>query len=666
MQFPGFSRHVKIVLALALALGSVFVPSAGHGAPARPPLRDILRATYAVHYIDAVELSPNGRWVAWSEIFRKGTDPLKSPRQTAVYVRALAGGSVVRVSAATRAGSYDEEDPVWSLDGKHIAFLSNARSPRQMQIFIANADGSHVRQIGRLNGEVQRLSWSPRGDRLGLLYIPHATRKAGATNAGARGVGVIGTSTDEQRIATVDIAAGSVRELTPPNAYVYEYGWSPDGRQLVATYALGNGDNNWWIAKLTRVDARTGAMHLLLAPSYQMADPQWSPDGKHIAFIGGLMSDFTVTGGDVYLVDTTTGETRNATAGRPISFEDLRWTDATHLDGIAYLPGTMHLVRLDTSTGSLQTLTDRSESVWNWSSAQHGRVVALSRESFNEPVELWAGPPSSLRQISHLNAKVPHYVGKAVSIRWESDNADVQGWLIYPRGYDPHRRYPMVTIIHGGPAWEWVPFFGSAEVSALSSGGYFIFLPNPRGSYGRGEAFTRGNVKDFGYGDWRDDLRGVDAAIKMASIDPSRLGLAGWSYGGYMAMWAETQTTRFKALVAGAGIFNYQSYYGENQIDRWMIPFFGASVYEDPSIYAKSSPITFVLHSKTPILALVGELDEETPAAQSLECWHAMHALGVPVKLVVYAGEGHHLRKVANQIDIVRQTIAWFDHYLRP
>ncbi|HEY1729682.1 MAG TPA: S9 family peptidase [Candidatus Baltobacteraceae bacterium] len=653
------------LLAVALALGFVFVPNVGQSAPARPALRDILRAGAAVHDFDAVELSPDGRRVAWSETFRDGADPLTSPRQTAVYVRALASGSAIRISAATQAGAYDEENPVWSPDGKQIAFLSDARSPHQTQIFVASADGSNVRQIGQLNGEAQGLSWSPRGDRLGLLYISHATRKAGATNAGAREVGDIGAKTDEQRLTTVDVVSGSVRVLTPPNVYVYEYGWSPDGRQCVATYALGNGDDNWWIAKLSRIDARTGAMHQLLAPNYQIADPQWSPDGKHIAFIGGLMSDFTITGGDVYLVDAATGATRNATAGQPISFESLRWTDATHLDAVAYIPGAMHLVRLETSTGSLQTLTARAESVWNWSSALHGGVVALVRESFSEPAELWAGPPSSLRQISHINARAPRYVGKTVSIRWKSDSAEAQGWLIYPRGYDPRRRYPMVTLIHGGPAWEWVPLFSGTTISALSSSGYVIFLPNPRGSYGQGEAFTRGNVKDFGYGDWRDDLRGVDAAIRTASIDPHRLGLTGWSYGGYMAMWAETQTTRFKALVAGAGIFNYQSYYGENQIDRWMIPFFGSSVYEDPSIYAKSSPITFVLHSKTPILVLAGELDEETPAAQALECWHAMRTLGVPVKLVVYAGEGHHPRKVANQIDIVRQTIAWFDHYLR-
>ncbi|MBV9269719.1 MAG: S9 family peptidase [Candidatus Eremiobacteraeota bacterium] len=171
---------------------------------------------------------------------------------------------------------------------------------------------------------------------------------------------------------------------------------------------------------------------------------------------------------------------------------------------------------------------------------------------------------------------------------------------------------------------------------------------NPRGSYGHGEAFTRANIEDFGYGDWSDDLAGVSAAIKAAPIDPQRLGLFGWSYGGYMGMWAETQTRRFKAIVAGAGIVNWQSYYGQNNIDEWMIPFFGNSVYEDPNVYAKSSPITFIQHSHTPILILQGERDEEVPAPQAFEFYHAMQTLHVPSRLVLYADEGHGPRKPEN------------------
>ena len=177
-----------------------------------------------------------------------------------------------------------------------------------------------------------------------------------------------------------------------------------------------------------------------------------------------------------------------------------------------------------------------------------------------------------------------------------------------------------------------------AIIAALSNRGYYVFLPNPRGSYGQGEDFTRANVKDFGGGDLRDTLAGIDAAIKKYPIDPARLGVTGWSYGGFMTMWTVTQTNRFHAAVAGAGIANWQSYYGQNLIDQWMIPFFGASVYDDPAVYAKSSPIQFIKQVKTPTLVIVGEHDAECPAPQSQEFWHALKTLGVPTKLIVYPG----------------------------
>ncbi len=256
--------------------------------------------------------------------------------------------------------------------------------------------------------------------------------------------------------------------------------------------------------------------------------------------------------------------------------------------------------------------------------------------------------------------------GRAQSLQWKSGPYDgVQGWLVYPLHYDAHKRYPMITIIHGGPGAESLPSYASRNVAALTSHGYFVFEPNPRGSFGAGEAFTRANIKDFGYGDWRDDLAGVDAAVKSASIDPQKLGLFGWSYGGYMGMWAETQTRRFKAIVAGAGVVNWQSYYGQNDIDEWMIPFFNASVYDDPAVYAKSSPITFIKNSHTPVLILQGERDEEVPAPQAFEFYHAMQTLHVPSRLVVYADEGHGPRKPANQIDILNRMVDWFQTYLR-
>ena len=193
-----------------------------------------------------------------------------------------------------------------------------------------------------------------------------------------------------------------------------------------------------------------------------------------------------------------------------------------------------------------------------------------------------------------------------------------------------------------------------------------MLQPNPRGSYGQGEAFTQANRKDFGYGDLRDILAGVDTALAKYPVDPNRVGLTGWSYGGFMTMFAVTQTQRFHAAVAGAGIANWQSYYGENSIDQWMTPFFGASVYENPSVYAKSSAIDFIGNVKTPTLVVVGDRDGECPAPQSFEFWHALRAEHVPTELVVYPDEGHRFNSPQHRRDVLTRALAWFEQYMPP
>jgi dipeptidyl aminopeptidase/acylaminoacyl peptidase len=200
---------------------------------------------------------------------------------------------------------------------------------------------------------------------------------------------------------------------------------------------------------------------------------------------------------------------------------------------------------------------------------------------------------------------------------------------------------------------------------ALPAKGYFLFLPNPRGSFGEGQAFTQANVKDFGYGDWQDILAGVDEVLATAPVDDHRLGLTGWSYGGYMTMWGVTQTDRFRAAVAGAGIANWSSYYGENKIDQWMIPFFGKSVYDDPEVYARSAPLTYIKNVKTPTLVIVGDSDGECPTPQSYEFWHALKTLGVETELVVYEHEGHMFVKPAHLRDVIDRAAAWFDGHLK-
>jgi len=195
--------------------------------------------------------------------------------------------------------------------------------------------------------------------------------------------------------------------------------------------------------------------------------------------------------------------------------------------------------------------------------------------------------------------------------------------------------------------------------------GYFVFMPNPRGSYGQGEAFTRANIRDFGGGDLRDDLAGIDAVEKVAPVDDSRLGVYGHSYGGFMTMWIVTHSHRFKVAAAGAGIADWVAYYGENGIDQWMIPYFGASAYDDAAIYDQLSPIRTIKSVRTPTFLYVGERDVECPAEQTREFWHGLRAMGVPTSLVIYADEGHHLMKPENVADLNRRLVDWFDRHLK-
>jgi len=455
--------------------------------------------------------------------------------------------------------------------------------------------------------------------------------------------------------------------------YVYEYDWAPDSQRLVATAARGNGDNNWYIAELFTIDAASGAMNSVYKPALQIARPVWSLDGKSIAFVEGLMSDEPSVGGDIFVMPASGGKPENLTPEKKFSASWLAWTTKQTIIYAAETSGDSAVGSVDPRTGEVQDIYQGSESIsaglWNpnISLAADGETAALAISAFDAPPEVWAGKIGRWTQLTTHNKDVKPAWGQLKSLQWKSDSYDVQGWLIYPLHFDPAKKYALVVDVHGGPgaavqsSWPGIGNFALA----LPVAGYFVLLPNPRGSFGQGEAFTRANVRDFGYGDFRDILAGVDAALKAAPIDPNRLGLTGWSYGGYMTMWGVTQTDRFKAAVAGAGIANLLSYYGENKIDQWMIPFFGKSVYEDPEVYAKSSPITFIRKVKTPTLVLVGDSDGECPTPQSYEFWHALKTLGVETKLVVYEHEGHHFAKSEHNRDRVVRVVDWFDSHLR-
>jgi dipeptidyl aminopeptidase/acylaminoacyl peptidase len=389
------------------------------------------------------------------------------------------------------------------------------------------------------------------------------------------------------------------------------------------------------------------------------------------------MSDEGFHGGDLLTISANGGPATNRTPGRKASASSLFWLSSDQILFTEYVNGGSAISELSLTEKSVRTISTSPEGIHafgnfpNFALSHDGKSAAAVLGGYNTAPEVFVGPTGKWQQLTKNNASLPVSWGKAESIEWTNDGFNIQGWLVPPVKIDAGKKYPLVMLIHGGPSSqtssEWPAGTGMARaiIAELSSRGYYVLLPNPRGSYGQGEEFTRANVKDFGHGDLRDDMAGIDAVIKKYPVDPNRLGVTGWSYGGYMTMWTVTQTDRFKAAVTGAGIANWQSYYGQNLIDQWMIPFFGASVYDDPAVYEKSSPIKFIKNVKTPTLIIVGERDAECPSAQSYEFWHALRTLGVPTQLIIYPGEGHLFLKPENQLDRLNQTVAWFDKYLK-
>jgi dipeptidyl aminopeptidase/acylaminoacyl peptidase len=650
----------------ALALFFLVLPLSAQAPATKPELEKAIQTLFAGKNFEQAAISPDGKQVAWVESVKAGS--------SAIYVAPVSGGQPRRISASAGAGSYSEHSIAWSPDSKRIAFLSDAAKPGQAQLYVVSAAGGPVTKLTNGRGFFASPGWSPDGKTIAVLFTENAERAAGPLVAEKAQTGVIREAVTEQRLSVVSASGGKLQSISPGDMYVYEYDWSPDGKRFVTTAAHGNGDNNWYIAQIYTIDADGGLMTSIYKPPIdsQIANPAWSPDGQSIAFISGLMSDEPSVGGDIFVILASGGAARNVTPDMKASASWLTWTKSGILFG-EDVDGLSGIATLDPASGKIETLWQGPEqlSANGWgvmvSLAADGKTSAVIRQSMAHPPEVWAGPIGDWKQITSRNAGLQPAWGRMISVHWPSDNFTIQGWLLYPLNFDRNKKYPMVVLAHGGPGamvrstWPGPHSFAVP----LSAAGYFVFMPNPRGSFGQGEAFTRANVKDFGGGDFRDIMAGVNQVTGLEPIDPERLGITGWSYGGYMTMWAVTQTDRFKAAVAGAGLANLESYYGENQIDMWMIPFFGKSVYEDPAVYRKSSPIAYITRAKTPTLILVGDSDGECPTPQSYEFWHALKTLGVKTELVVYAHEGHSFANPGHQRDVIERVAAWFDEHLK-
>jgi dipeptidyl aminopeptidase/acylaminoacyl peptidase len=651
---------MKLSACLIAALAILAGAAKGSPASSEPP----------VHSFASLVMAPAGDRIASIENLQSVTsaEVLHGP----VIVRATHDGRVLMSIDPCATCSYS--GLAWSADGKALAFLAADGAAGTVQILLTR--GSSVKTLATLQGVANTPRFSPDGRTLALLATVAAKKKIGALEAGVPQVGDIGAAPDEQRIAVLPVGGGELSLITPDDTFIYEYDWTPDGKGFVATAAKGDGDNNWWLAEIDAFDLAKGAPRQILAPDYtkyQISMPRMAPDGKSVVFVGGIMSDFGPLGGEIYQVPFSGGTPVSLTPGFRGSFNAILWR-GLQLYGTAIMVDRAALVAVDAAKHATRTLwsdaVTANAAEGDLTLSADGRAGAAVVEDFGHAPKIIAGPLAHMVAITHDNDALSVALD-ARSVQWKSDGFDVQGWLIGPSVRTAGKLYPMIVHVHGGPSAAVLPLFGTdyslyTTVHEWVEHGYFVFMPNPRGSFGQGDAFARANIRDFGGGDFRDIMSGVDAAEKIAPIDEHRLGIHGHSYGGFMVMWAVTHTNRFRTAIAGAGISDWISYYGLNGVDTWMLPFFGASMYDNPAIYRAVSPLESIKQARTPTLLYTGEFDVEVPAEQSFEFWHGLRAVDIYTELHVYSGEGHLIQQSPHILDLRRRLPEWFDRYLTP
>lgn len=570
--------------------------------------------------------------------------------------------------------------PAWSPDGSRIAFLSDRVTPGHQLPYTMTLHGGEPILAATLVGSAESVGWSSDGERLLVLAADPGSYGLDWSARAVNGADplpdpIVRRPGDaRRRLFLIDLATGDTNEAGPPDLSVWEVVWDGDDT-VVAIVSRDHSGSGWYQGVVARLDLDARTATTAYQPSWQLEGLALSPDGGRVAVVEGYASDHGLLSGSLMLIDLATGTTTDPwpdlqTVGvAEWCDDDSLWyarTDGTgNACGRAWLDGRREeRWRGDAFIGDAVTtpacaITDDAASVWTTHQA-HGRPPELAW--FDHVAGEW----------TRFTAFNDHIVDGRMfpdvrTIRWAGEGGvEIEGLLMVPRGaVGP---LPMIVCVHGGPTWNWGAYFSDSEPNAvlLASAGYACLLPNPRGSIGRGHAFAQGVIGDGGGVDFRDIMAGVDRCIAEGIADPDRLGIAGLSYGGYMAGWAVGQTDRFRASVAMSVVSNYVSHHLTSEV-WWYDQAILRGDWNDPtSQYAERSPVTFASRCTTPTLIIQGAQDRCTPLGQAEELFRAIETSGADVELVVYPREGHVPVERAHALDAIRRTQAWFDRYLRP
>jgi len=667
--------HLAAILAIAIPIGPL-------GAQPKQPTEWTPMQSMQVKRISGVQVSPDGKRVVFA-VRQAVMDAGKSEYLTHIHMVNADGTGSYQLTR----GDKSCDDPQWSPDGKWIAFVSARSGKRNLWVTPPGADES-VR-ITDVPTAVTSFKWLPMGDRISYTALdgPTAEQQAGKKNKNDARV------VDENvAISRVYVVSAQAKKPEKPldswtassvgvaGASRGGYDWSPDGDTLVYSGTRTPSPDDWTTARLGIMrPPGPDAVPLVKATGAAELSPLYSPDGQWIAYVASDNPPTWGGSGRVHIVPAHGGKPR------ALWITHDGWGRYSELIGwSADSKSLFYTEMLGTRTGIGRMNLDGSAALLSLRSDKHGGVFTgihlnatrthfgFSWETLDNPPEACISPVDRFEPvaISKVNAGLPKLSrGQTEVVRWKSkDGLEIEGLLTYPTPYEMGKRYPLLLNVHGGPMGVFTESYvgspGLYPIATFSARGYAVLRANPRGSSGYGKKFRHANYGDWGGGDYQDLMAGVDHVIKMGVADGDRLGIMGWSYGGFMTSWTITQTQRFKAASVGAGVTNLMSFTGTADIPSFLPDYFGGEFWDKFDTYRAHSAMFHIKGVKTPTLIQHGERDERVPLSQGLELYNALKRQGCTTKMVIYPRTPHGIEEPRLLVDCMERNLDWFDRYV--
>lgn len=598
-----------------------------------------------------------------------GASPRPGERRTSTLWYAETGKSPIALVDEQQANA---GAPAFSRDGTQLAFALS-RDGELPDAWIREPSGE-VRLLASCEGAVEALSWSADGTHLLVLVADPGSDNQGA-GAGTRMVGgqqepIVRRPREAwRRLWRFDVASSEAIPLTPDGVNVWEFDWAGSG-PVIAVVSAQPTESAWYDATIAAIDSVTGSVTQLHEPQWQLQSPAVDHRGRQAAFVEGFASDRTCVTGTVTVIDLATGKTTELAP--EIDVAQIRWL----ADGSLFYTA---IVGLDTSCGRLAASGVITE-LWRGPAMMglSGPRAAVSADGNTVVAPMDApGMPHEVRELdlktgdwiarTDFNSELAGFdVPESSRVAWTApDGLEIEGILVQPPGHTDGP-LPLVVVIHGGPVGAHGFGFLRPTELALANAGYALLLPNPRGSAGRGQAFAQGVRHDMGGAELTDTLAGIEHLRTAGSIDGDRVGITGFSHGGFISAWAPTQTDVFRAAVPRGCVANWISFHNTSNIGRWDELFLGSDPYDPTGHHFTRSPVVHSRGCKTPTLVMHGELDLSAPVGQARELYQALVDVGCETELVIYPRAGHGWQEREQLLDSCERMIKWFDKHLAP